>query len=126
MEDMGSINEQQLERAQKRLPKSPDIETKNRFAGPKGYLLRMVELKLQENGFSDTQINGGGLKVVTTFDADDQRAARKAVRENQQATGLKEAAGKDGMLGLHIGLASIENDSGALRAMYGGPNYLKS
>ena len=126
MEEMGSINEQQLERAQKRLPKFPDIETKNRFAGPKGYLLRMVELKLQENGFSDTQINGGGLKVVTTFDADDQRAARKAVRENQQATGLKEAAGKDGMKGLHIGLASIENDSGALRAMYGGPNYLKS
>ncbi|MGH3358910.1 MAG: transglycosylase domain-containing protein, partial [Nocardioidaceae bacterium] len=126
MADMGAIDEAEAEKAQKRLPKFPDIETKDRFAGPKGYLLRMVEQQLQQEGFSDTQINGGGLSVVTTFDAEDQIAARKSVREQQKLTGRNEAAGKTGMGGLHIGLASVENDTGALRAMYGGPNYLKS
>ncbi|UPK75035.1 penicillin-binding protein [Nocardioidaceae bacterium SCSIO 66511] len=126
MAEMGAIDEAKAEHAKKRLPKFPEIKTTDRFSGPKGYLLRMVEQELQKEGFSDTQINGGGLKVVTTFDTDDQIAARKSVREQQQATGLKEAAGKDGMQGLHIGLASVETKSGALRAMYGGPNYLKS
>ena len=37
-----------------------------RFGGPKGFLMKMVERELSAAGFEDSQISGGGLKITTT------------------------------------------------------------
>jgi len=59
-------------------------------------------------GFTDAQVYGGGLRVYTTIDLADQRAAAEAV------TGTLDRAGDPA-----AALVSID-DSGAVRAMIGG------
>src|SRR5699024_8676919 len=73
-------------------------------------------MQLHDQGFTDAKINGGGLKVVTTFSHKKQKDAVKAVKE-QKPEGLK---------GLHVALSSVDNNTGAVRAVYAGKDYVKS
>ncbi len=98
------------------LPKFKKKKNDQRYAGTKGFLLDLVRQKMRSLEFSDFEIAGGGYKIVTTFDKDMQAAAVEAV-ETVRPTGLKE---------LNTGLASVDVETGALVAMYGGPDYLKS
>ena len=117
MASTGALDGAKAARLQRRLPKlAKDAESGDTLGGPKGHLVELVEEQLVAHKFSEDEIYGGGLKVVTTLNWKAQRATEAAVRE-QSPKGLKE---------LHIGVSSVEPGTGALRAMYGGRNYVQS
>ncbi len=123
MVDLGNITSAERSEIYTKLPKFPKATNDSRLGGPKGFLLSMVERELLANGFTEEQVNGGGLKVVTTFDADAQDAAVASAQKNTlaAAAGSKKAAKK-----LHAGLASVDNATGGIVALYGGPDFLAS
>ena len=83
----------------------------------------MVERELAANGFTEEQINGGGLKVVTTFDADAQDAAVDSAQKNTlaMAAGNKKAARSCTRV-----WSSIDDANGGILALYGGPDFVAS
>ena len=86
--------------------------------GTVGYITNEVrkELKAKLN-LSDTDIDRGGLRIVTTIDRTAQASAVKAVAANLPSE--KDAAN------LHVGLTAIKPGDGAIVAMYGGKDYSK-
>lgn len=86
------------------------------LAGPKGYLVAAVQKELNKLGFSDEKLMVGGLKVTTTLNRKAQESAVLAVEKEGP-----EKAPDD----LHIGLAAIRPGTGAILAMYGGPDYVE-
>jgi membrane peptidoglycan carboxypeptidase len=86
------------------------------LAGPKGYLVAAVQKELNKLGFSDEKLLVGGLRVTTTLNRKAQQAAVRAV--------AKEAP-KKAPDDLHIGLAAIRPGTGAILAIYGGPDYVE-
>ncbi len=98
-----------------KLPKFAKLRDVNSFSGTKGYLLSTVRSQVKKLDFTDQQIDGGGLKIVTTFDYRKQSDAVSAVK----------AIRPQGFADVHTSLVSIEPGTGAVRAMIGGPNYLK-
>ncbi len=123
MLEMGYLNQQQADKYSQKLPKFPKVQTSNRYGGPKGFLLKMVEHELADAGFEASQISGGGLKVITTFDKDAQdgavAAAQKYTEEAARAAGKKATK-------LHAAVASVDVDTGGVLALYGGPDYVKN
>jgi len=116
MVTMGTLD---ADEAEKYLDKLPEFEKKrdvNRYGGTKGYLMSSVERQLKSLEFSDSQINGGGLKIITTFSYKKQKNAVAAVKETAPG----------GLKNLRIGMVAIEPGTSAVRAMYGGKDYLKS
>ncbi len=123
MVEMNAITAAERAEIYDKLPKFPKREKDSAYGGPKGFLLNMVRNELLAQGFTDSQISGGGYKVVTTFDRDAQDQAVKAAQKNALLSvgGNKKAAKQ-----MHVGLASIDNSTGAILALYGGPDYLQS
>jgi membrane peptidoglycan carboxypeptidase len=84
-------------------------------AKPKGgsnyYLMDTVRRELKANGFSDQDIDLGGLRVISTFDKRSQRAAVRAVRQERP---------RENARNVHIGLSAVQPGTGAVVAMYGG------
>ena len=105
------------------LPEFPQIKRDSRLAGPNGYLLTMVKDELRSAGFADAQIEGGGLRIVTTVDSRMQDAAVKAA---ESMTAAAEKAGGEEPGNLHAALASVDVATGGVLALYGGPNYVAS
>ena len=68
-------------------------------------------------GFTEAEIEGGGLRIVSTFEKQAQDAAVAAVKEQGPTTGTD---------GLRIGLAAVEPVTGEVVAMYGGADYLEN
>lgn len=98
----------------------PDVvkpKTSNRLGGQVGYLLEAVKADLRDLGFTDREIEGGGLRIVTTFDPLAQAAAEQAVADVGPTEGTE---------GLRIGLAAVRPGTGEVVAMYGGPDYVTS
>lgn len=123
MGETGAITSAQASKYAAKLPKLPEVATNERYGGPKGFLLKMVEQELAREGFSSDQISGGGLKITTTFDKDAQNAAVEAAQDyTEQAAS---AAGKKAK-NLHAAIASVEVGTGEVLALYGGPDYVKS
>ncbi|NHC16447.1 transglycosylase domain-containing protein, partial [Motilibacter deserti] len=91
----------------------------NAYKGPQGYLLKYVNDELLAAGRSEQEIEGGGLRVVTTFDKAAQVAAVKAMDPEDGEYP------KTDNKGVHAGLVSIDTRTGAIKAMYGGRNYLE-
>ncbi len=123
MVETGVITQAKADGYARKLPKFPDVPTNERYGGPKGFLLKMVERELGDAGFTPEQINGGGLKITTTFDKGAQNAAVKA------AQGItKQAADASGQKAsdLHAAIASVDVNTGEVLALYGGPNYVKN
>ena len=73
----------------KRLPKFPKIEAESAYAGQKGFMLDMVKKELLRLGFTEEEINGGGLRVYTTFSKRAMTAAEEGVAE-QKPKGKKD------------------------------------
>ena len=123
MAETGSITQAQADKYAQKLPKFPDIKTNERYGGPKGFLLKMVEKELTDAGFDSSQISGGGLKITTTFDKKAQNAAVKAAQDvtKQAADASGEKSSK-----LHAAIASVDVKTGGVIALYGGPNYVKN
>ncbi|MGH3367432.1 MAG: transglycosylase domain-containing protein, partial [Nocardioidaceae bacterium] len=116
MAESGAIDGKKAAKASRKLPKLAEYEVTDTLGGPKGYLLRLVEEHMASEGFTEDQIYGGGLKVVTTFDYKAQQATRRAVNQIRPK----------GLKNLHVGISSVEPGTGALRAMYGGQDYVES
>jgi membrane peptidoglycan carboxypeptidase len=98
----------------------PKIEPKkeiNRFSGPKGYLLQLVQDQMEgpKLEFSDQAVKGDGLRIVTTFNYQKQKDAVAAI----------EAHRPSGHSQLNQALVSIRPGTGAVQAMYGGRDYIK-
>ncbi|MHB1472523.1 MAG: transglycosylase domain-containing protein [Dermatophilaceae bacterium] len=105
------------ERAKTTFPKvnPPAKVTK---AGTVGYITNEVRLELTNKlGLTVTDIDRGGLRIVTTIDKQAQAAAVKAVADNMPS----EKNAPD----LHVGLTAIKPGDGAIVAMYGGKDYSK-
>ena len=121
MVETGAITAAQAIYLQPALPAFPKIKTSERYGGPKGFLLKMVERELVAAGFSESQIQGGGLKITTTFDKQAQNAAVKAAQRNtRQAVDAVNKKASD----LHAAVASVEVGSGEVLALYGGPDFV--
>ncbi|WP_433163833.1 transglycosylase domain-containing protein [Kribbella sp. CA-247076] len=116
MRQMGTITDAQAAQYSNKLPDIDKKSRNDRYRGPKGFLLDMARKELIRLGFDEDQISGGGLKVTTTFNYGQQRkiveAATKELPEKRD--------------NLHVGMATVQPGTGALLAMYGGPDYLKS
>ena len=123
MAEMGDITPAQEGAFAQRLPKFPKTPANQRYGGPNGFLLKMVERELSAAGFDSSQISGGGLKVTTTFDEDAQKAAVEAsqsyTKQSAEAVGRKASK-------LHAALASVDVNTGEVIALYGGPDFVKN
>jgi membrane peptidoglycan carboxypeptidase len=113
MVQMGSVNAQQA--ATMKFPTPARQKQKSIFAGDKGYMVSQAKAELRRMGYTDNQINMGGLKVRTTFDKDLMAAARSAVQDNIPAGTSKKVL---------TGLVSINPDNGEINAFYGGKDYI--
>lgn len=121
--EMGKLTEAQKSQIYWQLPKFPKVAKDSRLGGPKGFLLNMVESELKANGFTEEQISGGGLKIISSFDAKAQDAAVEAA----QTLTLQTVRGNTKKArNLHAALASIDNATGEVLALYGGPDFIKN
>jgi membrane peptidoglycan carboxypeptidase len=118
MADMGTISAEEAETAAKRLPKFPKIAAQSQYGGQRGHMLELVKDELLRLGFDDEEIDGGGLRVTTTFTPEAMAAVEKGVLE-QRPEGFSDSQ-------LHVGAATVEVGTGALRGFYGGQDYLDS
>jgi membrane peptidoglycan carboxypeptidase len=89
----------------------------NKYGGQVGYILSTVKSELLAEGFSEAQIDGGGLTIITTVDEQAQDAVVASVEENGPTSGTE---------GLRIGILAVEPATGAILAMYGGTDYVTS
>ncbi len=120
--EMGKMTDAEKAEIYYELPRFPKVERDSQFGGPKGFLLNMVQDELRAQGFTEQQIGGGGLSIVTTFDAKAQEAAVKAA---QTVTSASVRGDAKKARNLHAGLASVDVETGAVLALYGGPDFVK-
>lgn len=114
----GKIDRTQHDAAVRKLPKFPEISAESRLGGQKGHMLTLVRAELNDLGFSNDQIDRDGLKITTTFDPQVMEAAKNTVQENRpEGFGDKQ---------LHIGAATVDVKTGAVRGFYGGQDFLDS
>ncbi|MBI2243172.1 MAG: penicillin-binding protein, partial [Nocardioides sp.] len=118
MADAGNITAEQADKAAKSLPKFPEIKAESKYGEQRGHMLKLVRDELHELGYSDEQIDSQGYRITTTFTQKAMDAAKAGVLE-QRPEGFKDKE-------LHIGVASVEPGTGALRGFYGGQDYLDS
>ncbi|GAA3126066.1 hypothetical protein GCM10010466_16190 [Planomonospora alba] len=82
--------------------------------GQEGYMLDQVRAELRRRGYTDEDVNQGGLKIVTTFDGKLMEAAERAV-----TSVLPEGTPKK----VRTGLAAVDPATGEVVAFYGGRDY---
>ena len=92
-----------------------------KYEGPTGYLLGMVEDELAKNDISFDALQTKGYKVTTTIDATMQQAAVDTANSLPQ-----EARGDENPVSpnLRPAIVSIDPNDGSIRALYGGPDYV--
>ncbi|TXH43587.1 MAG: penicillin-binding protein [Actinobacteria bacterium] len=98
-----------------RFPEVADFQPPTDYTkGSDGYLFAAAQQQLLSMGYSGDSLNSAGLNVVTTFDRRVQAAAVTAVDAAPPAYRSN---------GVRIGLAAVDPHSGAVPALYGGPDY---
>jgi membrane peptidoglycan carboxypeptidase len=118
MGDMDQISDAERDRAYRRLPEFPEVDNEDSYGQQKGHVLQMVKNELVRLGFSEQEINGGGLEVTTTFTKEAMEAAEAGMKaERPEGFGYKN---------LHVGIATVEPGTGAVRGIYAGQDYLDS
>ncbi len=103
----------------------PKVVTVNQLAaswqGYKGYIMAAVESELENTyGYTEQQIDTGGLKIVTTFNERLMNALYQAVDQNLAAM---RADGQPLPNYAHIGAVLEKPGTGEILAMYGGPSF---
>ncbi|MFC4534299.1 transglycosylase domain-containing protein [Sphaerisporangium dianthi] len=84
------------------------------LTGQKGYVLAQVRAELNRRGYTDEDIQQGGLKITTTLDKKLMAAAERAVEETLP---------EDTSHKVRTGLAAVAPDTGEVVAFYGGRDY---
>ncbi|QZY30983.1 penicillin-binding protein [Nocardioides coralli] len=118
MAEEGMVDAARADKASRKLPKFPKIEVQSQYGGQRGHVLAMVRNELERLDFSEEQIEGGGLRVTTTFTKKAMDAAAEGVAE-ARPEGFSDKK-------LHVGVASVEPGSGAVRGLYAGQDFLDS
>ena len=114
----GMVDQGWLKPKQRRnleFPKIKKLKAHDRLGGQTGFMMTMIEDELRQLGFDDTEIQGAGLRITSTFDKNAERAATAAV---------KKAGPTSGTDGLRIGLAAVRPGTGEVVAIYGGKNFI--
>jgi membrane peptidoglycan carboxypeptidase len=93
----------------------PEQKT-NKYGGPNGYLLDQVRDELIAKGFTESEIDTGGLRVTTTFNQKAQNAAIAAVDKERPKVNAD---------GVRVALVAVKPGDGGVVAMYGGPDAVK-
>ncbi len=117
MASMNSISEEKAQKAERHLPSFPVFEQSSKYGGMKGHILTLVRQELHQLGFTDDQVDGGGLRVTTTLTPKAMAAARQ---------GVMEVRPKINPAFLHVGVATVQPGTGALLGFFAGQDYLQS
>ncbi|HEX5087475.1 MAG TPA: transglycosylase domain-containing protein [Nocardioides sp.] len=127
MASAGKITEDEVKKAGRKLPKFSPGQTDDKYGGQRGHVLSMVKNELttltnKETGqpFTESEIDGGGLRITTTFTKKAMDAAEQGVNEVRPEG--KQYSDKN----LHVGVASVDVATGAVQGMYAGQDYLDS
>ncbi|WP_405497538.1 transglycosylase domain-containing protein [Streptomyces sp. NBC_00096] len=122
MKAMGAISAS--ERAAATFPEPRAPKHSEGMAGQNGYLMQAARTYLLSSGaVTEAELDTGGWQIKTTFDKKKQADLVTAV-DKELRSRLKpksRSADRD----VRAGAASVENDSGKVVALYGGPDYLK-
>ncbi|QTE29487.1 transglycosylase domain-containing protein [Pengzhenrongella sicca] len=109
------------DRAAQVFPPTVEVVASETYAGPQGYLLKMVRDELIDRAsFDDAMIDTVGLNIVTTIEQPVQQVAEAAVAGLRDGT----LAGVAPDPLTKVGLTSIDPADGAIVALYGGPDYI--
>nr|WP_269327679.1 transglycosylase domain-containing protein [Kineosporia mesophila] len=112
----GSLPVSERERA--RWPRVYAPQQSNTLGGQTGYLVTMVENEVREKlHISDEEFRTGGYRITSTFDSGLERAAVRAVEKSLPRRRTPKH--------LQVGLVSVDSQTGAVRALYGGADFLK-
>jgi membrane peptidoglycan carboxypeptidase len=109
-----TLTEEQADKLE--FPETSKNKQQNYLEGTNGYLLMMVRSELEREGFTEEEINTGGYRIVSTISKKDQDITVDTI------DGLKDEGRPDEN---RLGTMSIDPDSGAITAMYGGPDFVK-
>ena len=116
MEEMGTLPANVVgKRYLDQLPPFPEVQQQSQYGGQRGHVLRLVRNELSALGYSDSEIDTGGLRITTTLTRQAMTAAEQGVLAN-----------RPDLPGLHVAVASVDPRTGALRGMFAGQDYLKS
>jgi membrane peptidoglycan carboxypeptidase len=118
MASAGNVTADQADKAARALPAFPKIKAESKNGGQRGHMMTLVRDELHRLGYDDEQIDAQGFRITTTFTPKAMKAAQEGVLE-ARPEGFKDKE-------LHIGVASVEPGTGALRGFYGGQDYLQS
>src|SRR5262249_18282325 len=87
------------------------------YGGQKGHMLTLVRQQLHDLGFTDDQIDGGGLRITTTLTPKAMAAAHAGVMQVRPHISDKD---------LHVAVATAQPGTGNLLGFYAGQNSLDS
>ena len=105
----------QAERDAQVFPAVVDFAPPEVYAGPNGYLLDMVRREIiAQSGITETDLDHGGYQIVTTIDQGLQQMALEAVQ----------TLPADKPANLQTALVTLERQTGAILALYGGADYI--
>lgn len=119
MHEQGYITDDELAKAE--FPEFKKKETSNTRGGQPGYLLQAVRKELVKSEsnpdglYTEEELDTRGLKITTTIDPKLQSAAVDVAKS------LPDDASKK----VRMSLVSIDPQTGAVRAIYGGADYVK-
>ncbi len=113
MVESGDIT--QAEADSQEFPEVAEPVRTDTYGGPNGYLLTMIRDELIAAGFTEDEIDGGGLTITSTIDEDLQ----------DDAVAAAESLPEDTPDGVRVALTSIDNSTGGILALYGGPDFLE-
>ena len=126
MVETGTLTQAEETKYKGTLPDFPKVPSNQTYGGTKGYLMKMVESELQQvAGLTSAQVAGGGLKIVTTFDANMQQAAVDSAQKFTKQSAEKARVPQD-PAELHAAIASVAVGAGEVLAVYGGPDFVKN
>ncbi|MFK0238375.1 transglycosylase domain-containing protein [Streptomyces vinaceus] len=112
------------DRAGMRFPEPRDPVPGNGLGGQAGYLVDAARRYLTEHtSITEAELASGGWTIRTTIDKDRQKELVRAVDKELIARLAPDSRRADQHV--RAGAASVDNSSGKVVALYGGPDYLK-
>jgi membrane peptidoglycan carboxypeptidase len=110
------VEEGWLDAADRKAATYPEVQKKSGSdlgipTGPQGLIVQRALAELRAMGYSDQQLEAGGLKITTTINKSWQSYAQEAVKDVMK--------GEDNEV-LREALVAIDPKTGAVRAYYGG------
>jgi membrane peptidoglycan carboxypeptidase len=117
MVKIGKLSQADFLKYKDHLPKVAKLTKGNANAGQKGFMYERVDNALGGLGYSDTEIENGGLKVYTSWDKKLQAKAQSTVEQDLKAHNMPAYT--------RVGLVSMDPTKGEILAAYGGSDFIK-